>query len=54
MLIRQEDATKEFGLSASTLRKLVKDGKLTEYRTDGNHRRYDKLELERFLTIVKE
>lgn len=54
MLLRLKDVVHEYGLSASTLRNLMKDGKLTEYRTPGNQRRYDKAEIEGILTVEKE
>ena len=39
------EASKFLGVSKSTLRRWEDEGKITSYRTEGNHRRYDKYEL---------
>ena len=39
------EAAKEFNISINTLRNWEKDGRITCYRTEGNHRRYDRKEL---------
>jgi excisionase family DNA binding protein len=39
------EASKFLGVSKSALRRWEDEGKITSYRTEGNHRRYDKNEL---------
>lgn len=38
-----------FGVSAKTVTRWSKDGKITSTRTLGNHRRFDRAEVERLL-----
>ena len=53
MLISQAEALQTFNLTKPTLHRWVREGRLTEYRTVGGHRRYDKKELERLLKSKK-
>jgi len=41
----------KYRLSKTTLHRWLKDGKLTEHRTTGGHRRYDSAEIEKLLSI---
>lgn len=40
-----KDATRLTGLSENTLRRCLRHGRLTEYRTAGGHRRFARSEL---------
>lgn len=50
-MLNIEDASKLLGVSKRTLRNWEKDGKIKSIRTPGNHRRYDKEELLKTMTI---
>jgi len=49
-MINIKEASKLIGVSPKTLRRWEKEGKITSFRTLGNHRRYDKEEI---LKIMK-
>ena len=51
MLLRQSEVEDRYRLSKTTLHRWIKDGKLTEHRTAGGHRRYDSAEIERLLSV---
>jgi len=51
MLLRQSEVEKTYRLSKTTLHRWLKDGKLTDHRTVGGHRRYDNAEIEVLLSI---
>jgi len=42
---------KAYRLSKTTLHRWLKDGKLTDHRTVGGHRRYDSAEIEQLLSV---
>lgn len=44
MLLRQSEVTQRYRLSRITLHRWLKDGKLTDHRIVGGHRRYDSAE----------
>ena len=46
-----KEASDYLGISTSTLRHWDKVGKITSYRTEGNHRGYDKNELVKFKEV---
>lgn len=48
-MLTLEQASKYLGVSAHTLRRWEKEGKITSHRTKGNHRRYTQLELDRIM-----
>lgn len=49
MLLRQSEVERKYRLSRTTLHRWLKEGKLTERRTVGGHRRYDSAEIEALL-----
>ncbi|OQB16705.1 MAG: hypothetical protein BWY14_01304 [Parcubacteria group bacterium ADurb.Bin192] len=51
MLLRQSEVTQKYRLSKTTLHRWLKDGKLTDHRTVGGHRRYDSAEVEALLSV---
>ena len=51
MLLRQSEVTQKYRLSKTTLHRWLKDGKLTDHRTIGGHRRYDSAEVEALLSV---
>lgn len=51
MLLRQSEVEQKYRISKTTLHRWLKDGKLTDYRTVGGHRRYDSAEIEGLLSI---
>jgi len=51
MLLRQSEVEQKYRLSKTTLHRWLRDGKLTEHRTAGGHRRYDSAEIEKLLSI---
>ena len=51
MLLRQSEVTQKYRLSKTTLHRWLKDGKLTDLRTIGGHRRYDSAEVEALLSV---
>jgi predicted site-specific integrase-resolvase len=51
MLLRQSEVEQKYRLSKTILHRWLKDGKLTEHRTAGGHRRYDRAEIEKLLSI---
>ena len=51
MLLRQLEVEKTYRLSKTTLHRWLKDGKLTDHRTVGGHRRYDSTEIETLLSV---
>jgi len=51
MLLRQSEVTQKYRLSKATLHRWLKDGKLTDHRTIGGHRRYDSAEVEALLSV---
>jgi excisionase family DNA binding protein len=51
MLLRQSEVEQKYRLSKTTLHRWLKDGKLTEHRTAGGHRRYDRAEIEKLLSL---
>jgi excisionase family DNA binding protein len=51
MLLRQAEAEQLYRLSKTTLHRWLKDGKLTNHRTVGGHRRYDSAEIEALLSV---
>ena len=52
MLLRQSEVTQKYRLSKTTLHRWLKDGKLTDHRTVGGHRRYDSAEIEQLLSVA--
>ena len=52
MLLRQSEVEKTYRLSKTTLHRWLKNGKLTDHRTVGGHRRYDSAEIERLLSVA--
>lgn len=51
MLLRQSEVTQKYRLSKTTLHRWLRDGKLTDHRTVGGHRRYDSAEIEVLLSV---
>lgn len=51
MLLRQSEVTQKYRLSKTTLHRWLRDGKLTDHRTIGGHRRYDSAEIEVLLSV---
>jgi len=51
MLLRQSEVEQKYRISKTTLHRWLKDGKLTDHRTVGGHRRYDSAEIERLLSV---
>ena len=51
MLLRQSEVEQKYRLSKTILHRWLRDGKLTEHRTAGGHRRYDRAEIEKLLSI---
>lgn len=54
MLLRQKEAVIKYKVHFNSLRRWVKEGKLTEYRTPGGHRRYDSDELDQLFRRKKD
>ncbi|MGQ9550744.1 MAG: helix-turn-helix domain-containing protein [Roseiflexus sp.] len=52
MLLRQSEVEQNYRISKSTLHRWIREGKLTDRRTVGGHRRYDSAEIERLLSGV--
>jgi excisionase family DNA binding protein len=50
-MLNINEASKYLNVSKSTLRRWEKEGKIKSFRTPGNHRRYDIIELKKILTI---
>jgi len=51
MLLRQSEVEQKYRLSKTTLHRWLKEGKLTEHRTVGGHRRYDSAEIEALFSV---
>ena len=51
MLLRQSEVEQQYKLSKTTLHRWLKDEKLTDHRTVGGHRRYDRAEIEALLSV---
>jgi len=51
MLLRQAEVEKLYRLSKNTLYRWIRMGVLTDHRTVGKHRRYDRAEIERVLSV---
>jgi excisionase family DNA binding protein len=51
MLLRQSEVEQKYRLSKTTLHRWLRDGKLTDHRTVGGHRRYDSAEIEALLSV---
>ncbi|MFA7212098.1 MAG: IS607 family transposase [Bacteroidales bacterium] len=49
--MRQSEVTQKYRLSKTTLHRWLRDGKLTDHRTVGGHRRYDSAEIEVLLSV---
>ena len=52
-LLSIQDAAKLLNVSTKTLRRWEKSGKLVPQRTEGNHRRYPKSQIEEYLSNSK-
>ncbi|MEW6082911.1 MAG: helix-turn-helix domain-containing protein, partial [Bacillota bacterium] len=46
------EVERAYRISKTTLHRWLKDGKLTDHRTVGGHRRYDSAEIERLLSVA--
>lgn len=51
MLLRQSEVERAYRLSTTTLHRWLRDGKLTDHRTVGLHRRYDSAEIASLLSV---
>jgi excisionase family DNA binding protein len=47
-MITIDEASKLLGVTAKTMRLWEKEGKITSYRTEGGHRRYEVVEITQF------